>query len=101
MPLLSSFITLLPPQHPVTPFDYNLGFFNAFLTTVILSLPHQGPWRIFRIAIAAPVICAIWGYLMFVPVTLSNYDHWGIPILLRKSRKNTYVGSNCIDNDLQ
>lgn len=84
MPLLSSLLALLPPQHPVTPFDYNLGFFNAFLTTVILSLPHHGPWRLFRIAIAAPLISTIWGYLMFIPVTESNYDHWGIPILLRE-----------------
>ncbi|OWZ54431.1 hypothetical protein C349_03549 [Cryptococcus neoformans var. grubii Br795] len=90
MPLLSSLLALLPPQHPVTPFDYNLGFINAFLTTVILSLPHHGPWRLFRIAIAAPLISTIWGYLMFIPVTESNYDHWGIPILLLSFIFRTY-----------
>ncbi|ODN78597.1 hypothetical protein L202_04202 [Cryptococcus amylolentus CBS 6039] len=87
---LTHIFSYLPPPRPVVPLDYNLGFFNILLTALVLAAPHTGGWKLFRIGVAAPFISALWVYLAFVPVTICNYDHWGIPVLLASFVARTF-----------
>lgn len=73
-------------RHPVTPLDYNFGFFLILLTALTLTTPLTPSYRIFRRGIAGPVIIIGWLYLAWLPYSLNDSEQWGVTNLMSESR---------------
>jgi hypothetical protein len=72
-------------RHEAHPLDYNLAFLLIFLTALVLVTPLTPGYRLFRQAIAGPMITFGWLYTAWVPYVRNDAEQWEVTILSSKS----------------
>jgi hypothetical protein len=78
-------------RHEAHPLDYNLAFLLIFLTALVLVTPLTPGYRLFRQAIAGPLITAGWLYTAGVPYVRNDAEQWEVTILSSKSFRQSVV----------
>lgn len=80
--LASVFDALREYRHPAGVLDYNLGYLWTFMFALTLTTPHTSGYKLFRRAIAAPVIVVGWLYFAWVPYIANDSEQWGVTLLM-------------------
>jgi hypothetical protein len=68
-------------RHEAHPLDYNFASILILSTALTLITPLTPGYRLFRQAIAGPLIACGWLYLAWVPYVRNDAEQWEVTIL--------------------
>lgn len=74
----------LPEPRDTTPGDIALGHVLIFVSILALVPPPTRAVRVFRAALA-PLLCAGWVFLSYVPVLRTPQERWGTASELQRA----------------
>jgi len=68
-------------RHEAHPLDYNFASILILSTALTLLTPLSPGYRLFRKAVAGPLIACGWLYLAWVPYVRNDAEQWEVTIL--------------------
>lgn len=68
-------------RHEAHPLDYNFASILILSTALTLLTPLSPGYRLFRKAVAGPLIACGWLFLAWVPYVRNDAEQWEVTIL--------------------